>query len=144
DGLENVLKAGRRLSRGRLITVFGCGGERDRSKRGLMGEVAGRYSDLSIVTNDNPRGEDPDQIFREIEPGLRSAEYMIVPDRQEAIYEALRMARQGDLVIIAGKGHEGYQVFKDRVVPFNDRQVAAELVAKILAGRGKTGEDNGE
>lgn len=132
DGLENVLKTGRDLSRGRLITVFGCGGERDRSKRVLMGEVAGRYSDLSIVTNDNPRGEDPDQIFKEIVPGLTSAEYLIVPDRREAIYKALQAAKQGDLVIIAGKGHEGYQVFKDRVVPFSDRQVAAELVAKML------------
>ncbi len=144
DGLENVLKTGRKLSRGRLITVFGCGGERDRSKRALMGEVAGRYSDLSIITNDNPRGEDPEQIFKEILPGVIPAEYLVVPDRRKAISQALQAARQGDMVIIAGKGHEGYQVFKDQTVPFSDRQVAAELIIKILSGRGKTDAGNGE
>ncbi|NMA92471.1 MAG: UDP-N-acetylmuramoyl-L-alanyl-D-glutamate--2,6-diaminopimelate ligase [Firmicutes bacterium] len=144
DGLENVLKTGRRLSRGRLITVFGCGGERDRSKRVLMGEAAGRYSDLALVTNDNPRGEDPEQIFREILPGLKSAEYLVLPDRREAIEKALRSAQPGDMVIIAGKGHEEYQVLQDRVVPFSDRRVAGELVAKILAERRKMGGVNRE
>lgn len=132
DGLENVLKTGRRLSSGRLITVFGCGGERDRIKRALMGEIAGRYSDLSIVTNDNPRGEDPEQIFKEILSGLISAEHLIVSDRREAISKALQAAKQGDMVIIAGKGHEESQVLKDRVEPFSDYRVAAELIAKML------------
>ena len=132
DGLENVLKTGRRLIRGRLITVFGCGGERDRSKRALMGEVAGRYSDLSIITNDNPRGEDPCRIFGEIVPGLTTADYLLVPDRREAIRQALYEAKSGDMVIIAGKGHERYQVLKDRVVPFSDRQVLKEYLAEMM------------
>ena len=109
-----------------------------------MGEAAGRYSDLALVTNDNPRGEDPEQIFREILPGLKSAEYLVLPDRREAIEKALRSAQPGDMVIIAGKGHEEYQVLQDRVVPFSDRRVAGELVAKILAERRKMGGVNRE
>ena len=135
DGLENVLKAARDLTRGRLITVFGCGGERDRSKRPLMGEVAGRYSDYAVVTSDNPRGEDPEAIVADILPGLSRSplrSYRVVLDRREAIKLALEAAGPGDLVLIAGKGHEEYQVIKGQVFPFSDRQVALEL----LAGRG--------
>jgi UDP-N-acetylmuramoyl-L-alanyl-D-glutamate--2,6-diaminopimelate ligase len=141
DGLENVLRAGRQITSGRVITVFGCGGERDRSKRAPMGETAMRYSDLAIATNDNPRGEDPDVIFREIMPGLQrwshKGEYRVIPDRREAIAAALQAARKGDLVMIAGKGHEEYQVLKDRVIPFSDRQVARELLEILAQGRVK-------
>lgn len=139
DGLENVIKAARDLTSGRIITVFGCGGERDRSKRALMGETAGRLSDLAIVTDDNPRGEDPLQIIQEVVPGLqrfRPAEgYRIITDRREAIKAALEEAGPGDLVLIAGKGHESEQIYRDRVIPFSDRQVARELILAKLRGR---------
>lgn len=139
DGLENVIKTARDLTAGRVITVFGCGGERDRSKRSLMGEVAGRYSDVAILTDDNPRGEDPFQIAGEVTPGLercRPAEgYRVILDRKKAIAAALGAAGGGDLVLIAGKGHETEQVYRDLVIPFNDRQVARELILAKLKGR---------
>lgn len=135
DGLENVIKTARDLTGGKVITVFGCGGERDRTKRSLMGEVAGRFSDLVILTDDNPRGEDPLQIAGEVEPGLQRCRpaggYRVILDRREAIKAALEEAGRGDLVLIAGKGHEVAQIYEDRVFPFSDRQVAGEL---ILAG----------
>lgn len=147
DGLENVLRVGRQITAGRIITVFGCGGERDRSKRAPMGEAAMRYSDLAIVTNDNPRGEDPERIFREIMPGLQGpagcgGEYRIIPDRRAAIAAALQAARRGDLVLIAGKGHEDQQVLKDRVIPFSDRRVVQELLETLPGECGK-GEEEG-
>ncbi len=139
DGLENVIKTARNITTGRIITVFGCGGERDRSKRALMGEMAGRFSDLAIVTDDNPRGEDPLQIIKEVVPGLqryRPAEgYLIITDRKEAIATALEEAGSGDLVLIAGKGHEAEQIYRDRVIPFSDRKIARELILAKLRGR---------
>jgi UDP-N-acetylmuramoyl-L-alanyl-D-glutamate--2,6-diaminopimelate ligase len=139
DGLENVIKTARNITTGRIITVFGCGGERDRSKRALMGEMAGRFSDLAIVTDDNPRGEDPLQIIQEVLPGLqryRPAEgYRIISDRRKAISTALDEAGSGDLVLIAGKGHEAEQIYHDRVIPFSDRSVARELILAKLRGR---------
>ncbi len=147
DGLENVIKTARSLTEGRVITVFGCGGERDRSKRPLMGEVVGRYSDLGILTDDNPRGEDPESITQEVEPGLRRYlsldGYQIINDRRAAILASLETANKGDLVLIAGKGHEGEQVYADRVVPFNDRQVAKELILAKLKGRESLDADKG-
>jgi UDP-N-acetylmuramoyl-L-alanyl-D-glutamate--2,6-diaminopimelate ligase len=141
DGLENAIRTARSLTGGRVIAVFGCGGERDRSKRILMGEVAGRYSDLVFLTDDNPRGEDPAAIVREVEPGLMSnppAEgYRIIHDRREAIAAALQAARRGDLVLIAGKGHEAEQIYRNRVIPFSDRQVVKELIAAAKQGRNK-------
>jgi UDP-N-acetylmuramoyl-L-alanyl-D-glutamate--2,6-diaminopimelate ligase len=141
DGLENVIRTARGLTGGRVITVFGCGGERDRSKRILMGEAAGRYSDLAILTDDNPRGEDPVAIVREVEPGLKSnppAEgYRIIHDRKEAIAAAVQAARRGDLILIAGKGHEAEQVYRNRVIPFSDRQVVKDLITAAIQGRNK-------
>lgn len=136
DGLENILKTGRQLTSHRLITVFGCGGDRDRGKRPLMGEVAARYSDFCVVTSDNPRSEDPEAIINDIIPGLdrvKNSRYAIISDRREAINHAIHLARPEDLVIIAGKGHETYQLVKDKVLDFDDRKVAAEF----LKGLGK-------
>ncbi len=136
DGLENILKTGRQLTTNRIITVFGCGGDRDRGKRPLMGEVAARYSDFCVVTSDNPRSEEPEAIINDIVPGLdgvKDSRYAIVIDRREAINHAVRLARPGDLLIIAGKGHETYQLVKDKVLDFDDRKVAIEF----LKGLGK-------
>ncbi|MFY9113940.1 MAG: UDP-N-acetylmuramoyl-L-alanyl-D-glutamate--2,6-diaminopimelate ligase [Dethiobacteria bacterium] len=135
DGLENVLQTARQLlKQGRLITVFGCGGERDRSKRSLMGEIAGKYSEICIVTSDNPRGEDPEAIVEEIIPGLRKTkkdgEYHVHIDRHAAIKKAVDLAAPGDIVIIAGKGHEEYQIFKEKTIYFSDRKTVEKLVAE--------------
>jgi len=136
DALERVLKIGKRLCPGKLITVFGCGGDRDRSKRPLMGEVAARWSDYLVLTSDNPRNEDPLDIIAEIEEGVRrafpgSSNYVKIEDRRKAIQEAIGAAREGDLVIIAGKGHETYQILKDKTIPFDDREVARSILREI-------------
>jgi len=131
DALLNTLKTARDLTQGRIITVFGCGGDRDRSKRAPMGRVAAQNSDLVIVTSDNPRNEDPLTIIREIEVGLREGEtpYESVPDRRDAITRAIRLAQPNDVVIIAGKGHETYQIVGGNKYHFDDREVAAEALA---------------
>ncbi len=143
DGLENVLQTARELTRGRVIAVFGAGGDRDRTKRPLMGEAAGRLSDVVVLTSDNPRSEDPTSILRDIEAGLarvrKRGDYHLVVDRKEAISRAIRMARTGDLVLIAGKGHETYQIFHDRTVPFDDREVARQVLRR-LRRRGRRSE----
>lgn len=134
DGLENILKTGRQLTKNRLITVFGCGGDRDRTKRPLMGKIAAKYSDFCIVTSDNPRGEEPEAIIDDIVPGLneiKDSRYARIADRRDAIEHAIRLARKGDLIIIAGKGHETYQLVKDKVLDFDDRQVAREILKGI-------------
>ena len=137
DGLENILKTARGIVRGKIITVFGCGGERDRAKRPVMGRIAGQYSDYCILTSDNPRGEDPWQIISEVEAGLqerktRGSGYTVQPDRYEAIKLGVELARAGDMVIIAGKGHENYQIFADYTIPFSDREVASEIIEQRL------------
>jgi UDP-N-acetylmuramyl tripeptide synthase len=119
----------------RLITVFGCGGDRDRTKRPLMGAVAARLSDVIVVTSDNPRSEPPEAIIEEILRGVnggRRAERHVIPDRRDAILKALELAQPGDAVVIAGKGHETSQVLRDRTVPFDDRQVARELAKHLV------------
>ena len=137
DALEKVLTAAREVTRGRLIVVFGCGGDRDQEKRPRMGEVAGRLGDIVIVTSDNSRGEDPDEIMRMVEQGLRrgTAAYECEPDRRVAISRAFDEAGPDDTVLIAGKGHETYQLVRDRVIPFDDRLVAGELLDELEAGR---------
>ncbi|HOQ08734.1 MAG TPA: UDP-N-acetylmuramoyl-L-alanyl-D-glutamate--2,6-diaminopimelate ligase [Syntrophomonadaceae bacterium] len=135
DGLENILRTARELTGNRLITVFGCGGDRDRTKRPLMGEIAGRYSDFCIVTSDNPRTEDPQAIIDDILPGLnrvKTSRYAVVPDRREAIRHAINIAKSGDLVVIAGKGHETYQLVMGQVLDFDDRLVAAEMIKEKM------------
>ena len=136
DALERVLQFAREYATGRVITVFGCGGDRDRGKRPLMGEAATRLSDLVIVTSDNPRSEDPLAIIAEIQAGVKKASggaegHDTITDRREAIAAALARAREGDLVVIAGKGHETYQILRDRTIPFDDRVVAREMLAGL-------------
>jgi UDP-N-acetylmuramoyl-L-alanyl-D-glutamate--2,6-diaminopimelate ligase len=127
DALRNVLTALHRLHPARILTVFGCGGDRDRIKRPLMGEVASRMSDEIFLTSDNPRSEDPSRITLDVEVGIRRVRtdhYQIILDRREAIHKALSEAQSGDIVLIAGKGHENYQILGEHTVPFDDREVA--------------------
>jgi UDP-N-acetylmuramoyl-L-alanyl-D-glutamate--2,6-diaminopimelate ligase len=135
DALENLIRTARELNtKGRIIAVFGCGGSRDRTKRPIMGEISGRLSDLSILTSDNPRQEDPLKIISDIVVGAQKSggKYLIEPDRAKAITLAIEEARPGDMVLLAGKGHEDYQIFADHTIHFDDREVAA----KALSDRG--------
>jgi UDP-N-acetylmuramoyl-L-alanyl-D-glutamate--2,6-diaminopimelate ligase len=137
DSLENVLRAARQLTDRSLIVVFGCGGDRDRGKRPLMGRVATELADLAVITSDNPRSEDPLAIIREITPGAEATErpFEIEADRRAAIRLAFERAKPGDVVVIAGKGHETGQKFADRVLDFDDRVVARDELAELGAGR---------
>jgi UDP-N-acetylmuramoyl-L-alanyl-D-glutamate--2,6-diaminopimelate ligase len=131
DSLENVLRTARDLAQNRLICVFGCGGDRDRGKRPLMGRIASDLADLAIVTSDNPRSEEPEAIIAQILEGAGEAE--VEPDRREAIARAVAAAGEGDVVVIAGKGHEQGQQFADRTVPFDDREVARDALRRLGA-----------
>ncbi len=143
DGLENVLQAARALHPRRIITVFGCGGDRDRRKRPLMGKAVAALSDFCVVTSDNPRSEKPEAIIEEIKPGLldlgrrEGVDFIADPDRARAIGLAVKMAEPGDLVLVAGKGHETYQIFADRTIHFDDREVLREAIETV--GRGGAG-----
>jgi UDP-N-acetylmuramoyl-L-alanyl-D-glutamate--2,6-diaminopimelate ligase len=128
DALRKLLQAARPLTRGSLTVVFGCGGERDRTKRPLMGDVASRLADRVVLTSDNPRGEDPVAILKEIQLGTQGASVSVEPDRRKAIALALAGAGPGDLVVIAGKGHEPYQIVGTEVHAFDDREVVRELL----------------
>lgn len=136
DALINVLRTARDVTEGRIITVFGCGGDRDHSKRAPMGEAAASLSDIVILTSDNPRTEDPEKILADVEEGILSASkpYQKIADRRAAIHSAIREARTGDLVVIAGKGHEDYQIIGREVSHFDDKEVAREA----LMARSKT------
>lgn len=148
DAMEKALECLKELSSRRLWVVFGCGGDRDRTKRPVMGAVAGRYGDLVVITSDNPRTENPEAIVKEIEPGVQStgkamfsfhdevlpvSGYTIVVDRRHAIFETIRRAEPGDVVFIGGKGHETYQIVGTQVRPFDDRVVAEEALAQRRA-----------
>jgi len=128
DALRNVLKTLRELEPHRLVVVFGCGGDRDRQKRPLMGEMVDQHADYAIITSDNPRKEDPGAIIAEIEKGYRSTHYEKIVDRMAAIGRAIALAQPRDIVLIAGKGHENYQEFADHTVPFDDIQVARRAI----------------
>lgn len=130
DALLNTLKTARDSTKGKIITVFGCGGDRDKTKRAPMGEVAGENSDLVIVTSDNPRTENPLQIISEIEVGLKKTgcEYLVISDRRDAIWRAIRHAKPNDIVLIAGKGHETYQIVGNDKFHFDDREIAREAL----------------
>jgi UDP-N-acetylmuramoyl-L-alanyl-D-glutamate--2,6-diaminopimelate ligase len=130
--LEHLLNAARELNPRRIITVFGCGGDRDRSKRLLMGRAVARNSDIVVLTSDNPRTEDPGQIINDILPGLSGREYILFPDRKEAICKSIELARKGDMVIIAGKGHEDYQILGTAKIHFDDREIAGEALKQRL------------
>lgn len=148
DALKNLLETARPLARGRVITVFGCGGDRDKSKRPLMGAVAARLSDMVVVTSDNPRSEDAEQIINDIKRGIvlppdrvgpkgqgpKATPSLAIVDRKAAIERAVREANPGDLVLVAGKGHEKYQVIGDRTLPFDDVDVARAALAQRRAG----------
>jgi UDP-N-acetylmuramoyl-L-alanyl-D-glutamate--2,6-diaminopimelate ligase len=138
DSLENALGAARAVTEGRVLAVFGCGGDRDRGKRPQMGEIGARLADLAVITSDNPRTEDPDTIIEEIAAGVPAGlgdRLVVQADRRAAIRLAVREARPGDTVVIAGKGHEQGQVIGDRRVPFDDRTVAEEEIAAALEDR---------
>jgi UDP-N-acetylmuramoyl-L-alanyl-D-glutamate--2,6-diaminopimelate ligase len=127
DALESLIRTARELNpKGRIITLFGCGGEKDRTKRPVMGEVTGRLSDLTILSSDNPRAEDPLKIISDIIVGLQKTggKYLIEPDREKAVALAMDEARAGDMVLLAGKGHENYQMLAGGTVEFDDREVA--------------------
>ena len=132
DSLENVLTTARELTSGRLICVFGCGGDRDREKRPIMGRIAAELADVPIVTSDNPRSEDPGAIIDEILAGI-DGDAEIIQDRRSAIAHAIETAEPRDVVVIAGKGHEQGQQFRDRTVPFDDREVAREALRRLRA-----------
>ncbi|MBI5183597.1 MAG: UDP-N-acetylmuramoyl-L-alanyl-D-glutamate--2,6-diaminopimelate ligase [Nitrospinae bacterium] len=138
DALRNVIISARGLTDKRIITIFGCGGNRDKTKRPLMGKVAITHSDITIITSDNPRGEDPQKIVEDIERGIKGVswegEYNVILDRHEAIEYGINKARPGDIVIIAGKGHETYQIIGNTMVHFDDREVAREVLrGKVLS-----------
>jgi UDP-N-acetylmuramoyl-L-alanyl-D-glutamate--2,6-diaminopimelate ligase len=135
DGIVNILKAAREYTANRLITVFGCGGDRDRTKRPIMGKAAGEGSDFCVVTSDNPRSEDPDAIIREIMPGLlpTGCPHQVITNRHEAIEYAIGMGKPGDVIVIAGKGHETYQILKDRTIDFDERKIVHEILGDDLA-----------
>lgn len=130
DALENLLRALRETARGQLVVVFGCGGDRDRGKRPQMGAIAARYADFSYVTSDNPRTEDPQAIVDEILPGVGNAPHAVQIDRRAAIAAAVERARPGDVIAVAGKGHENYQIVGTQVLPFDDLAVAREALSQ--------------
>jgi UDP-N-acetylmuramoyl-L-alanyl-D-glutamate--2,6-diaminopimelate ligase len=137
DALLNVLRSAREVTKERIITVFGCGGDRDRSKRAPMGEAAGSLSDVVILTSDNPRTEDPNQILTDAEEGIKKTgkPYEKIADRREAIHQAIAQARTDDLVLIAGKGHEDYQIIGREVFHFDDKEVAREALSDLRSDK---------
>jgi UDP-N-acetylmuramoyl-L-alanyl-D-glutamate--2,6-diaminopimelate ligase len=136
QAMKSLLETVRELKPSRILLVFGAGGDRDKGKRPRMGEVAAALADITFLTSDNPRSEDPLAIISDIEKGLtqgKAKDYKVVPDRREAIAQALAAARKGDVVLVAGKGHEHYQTFKDKTIPFDDGQVVRELLSVMEA-----------
>jgi len=133
DGLENILPGMKRFARGRLVTLFGCGGDRDKGKRPLMGSAAAKHSDFVIVTSDNPRTEDPQAIIEDILPGVEGERkpYVVIPNRKEAIFYSILHAQPGDVIVLAGKGHEDYQVIGTEKYHFDEREIVAEAVAEL-------------
>lgn len=133
DGVENVLRTAREIAKKKIIAVFGCGGDRDRTKRPIMGRIAAELADVVIATSDNPRSEDPEFILSEVEAGVRekigTKQHEKITDRREAIFRAVELAETDDIVIILGKGHEDYQILKDETIHFDDKEVAREAVA---------------
>lgn len=133
DGLENIISTVKGFTKGKVINVFGCGGDRDRKKRPLMAEISGKLADYSIITSDNPRSEIPEKIIEEIETGIINItkNYEKITDRKKAIFKAIKIAKKGDSVIIAGKGHENYEIFADKTIHFDDAEVAKEALEEL-------------
>lgn len=128
DALSKAIDMLNRIKRGRLIVIFGCGGNRDISKRPLMGEIATKHADFTIITCDNPRKEDPDKIIEDIKKGIKGNNYKVIKNRKDAIFEGIHMLKEGDCLLIAGKGHEDYQVIGDEVFHFSDKEVVEEII----------------
>jgi UDP-N-acetylmuramoyl-L-alanyl-D-glutamate--2,6-diaminopimelate ligase len=128
DGLENILRTAREFTKGRLITVFGCGGDRDRTKRPVMGKIGTDLSDIAIITSDNPRTEDPEAIIRDVLAGIVKDNYIVVENRRDAIKKGIEIAKQGDVIVIAGKGHEDYQILKTGKIHFDEREIVKEIL----------------
>jgi UDP-N-acetylmuramoyl-L-alanyl-D-glutamate--2,6-diaminopimelate ligase len=131
DGIENVLTTAREFTQGQLICVFGCGGDRDKGKRPVMGEISARLADFTIITSDNPRTEDPEAIIADILPGVGDAPHIVEVGRQKAIEMAINKAQPGDLIIIAGKGHEDYQEINHVKTHFDDREIARNILMNM-------------
>ncbi|MBU1630918.1 MAG: UDP-N-acetylmuramoyl-L-alanyl-D-glutamate--2,6-diaminopimelate ligase, partial [Candidatus Omnitrophica bacterium] len=117
------IETARKLTNGKLITIFGCGGNRDKGKRPIMGEISSKKSDYTIITSDNPRSEDPLEIIKDIKKGVSGSNWCIEADRAKAIEQGINMLNKGDVLLVAGKGHESYQVLKDTVIPFSDIEI---------------------
>ena len=135
DGMENVLCTARQIVEGKIITVFGCGGDRDPIKRPIMGRLAADLSDVVIATSDNPRSEDPLKILEAVEEGVKekigAKHHELIADRKQAIFRAMELASNEDIVMILGKGHEDYQILKDETIHFDDREVAREALKNL-------------
>ena len=128
DGLENILKTAREFTNGKLICVFGCGGDRDKAKRSIMGKIGSELCDISVITSDNPRNEDPLEIISDIVKGIDKHNFEVIENRKLAIQRAMEIARPGDVIVIAGKGHEDYQVLKGKTIHFDEREVVSEII----------------
>ena len=139
ESLQNILQAVKSYTRGRVISVFGCGGDRDSGKRPIMGEISGKIADFTIITSDNPRTEEPQKIVEQIEEGIKktNGKYKIVVDRVEAIKEAIIMANKRDIIVLAGKGHEPYQEINNTKYPFDERIIVNELIEELDKGKKK-------
>ncbi|MGL4774689.1 MAG: Mur ligase family protein, partial [Clostridium sp.] len=130
DGLLNILKTAREFTQNKLISVFGCGGDRDKVKRPQMGKIGSDLSDVAIITSDNPRSEEPAEIINDIIAGIHKDNYLIEVNRYDGIKKAIEIAKPGDVIVIAGKGHETYQIFKDKTIHFDEREVIEEILSK--------------
>ncbi|WP_346913503.1 UDP-N-acetylmuramoyl-L-alanyl-D-glutamate--2,6-diaminopimelate ligase [Clostridium sp.] len=131
DSLKNILENLRELTRGKLICIFGCGGDRDRTKRPIMGEIGTALSDIAIITSDNPRSEDPYMILEDIKAGVKKSNYKLIENRREAIKTALLLGEKDDIIVIAGKGHETYQILKNETIHFDEKEVVLELIEEL-------------
>ncbi|HBL06110.1 MAG TPA: UDP-N-acetylmuramoyl-L-alanyl-D-glutamate--2,6-diaminopimelate ligase [Clostridium sp.] len=131
DSLKNILENLRELTKGKLICIFGCGGDRDRTKRPIMGEIGTELSDIAIITSDNPRSEDPYMILEDIEAGVEKSNYKLIENRREAIKTALLLGEKDDIIVIAGKGHETYQILKNETIHFDEKEVVLELIEEL-------------
>ena len=131
DGLDNILKTAKAFTSGKLISLFGCGGDRDKVKRPQMGKISIDIADVTIITSDNPRSEEPMEIIRDIEASLNKDKYIVIENRKEAIKKAINIANKGDVIVIAGKGHETYQILKNETIHFDEREVVKEILDSI-------------
>lgn len=131
DGLDNILKTAKAFTSGKLISLFGCGGDRDKVKRPQMGKISTDIADVTIITSDNPRSEEPMEIIKDIEDSLNKDKYIVIENRKEAIKKAINIARKGDVIVIAGKGHETYQILKNETIHFDEREVVKEILDSV-------------